>query len=150
MLVPGRSQWYGVPSALMLPGRRRCCVAQVCLDDARRCVSWLSQGLRWAYGQTSPPQGRLDRAVNKPWLSLSDCTSSQNSDIFCRYLLSSSQHPLIPRLLIGMGTAKASKASRQHPSHDTSTPTWAAGEDNICHRATLLPPIPSLLWAPAL
>ena len=110
MVYPLRSCCLGFGTVRHCPVRRRCCVTPVSLDDACWCVSWLSQGSRWACGQTSPPQGRLDRAVNNMHLGSSYRTAlyPMHRDIFFRYILNSSPHALIPGLPVGPSGAKRS------------------------------------------
>ena len=87
------------------------CVAMDLSPAACRCVSFTSQGLRWASGQTSPRPGK--------GASIMDCMPfhCHYNDAFCHActlnigssLSHSSTYALIFRSHVAMGTSKASK-----------------------------------------
>ena len=86
----------------------RDCVAPASLDDACRCMSPPSQGLRWAFGQTSPLPSRVTTKLGHMHFSCR-YQAVPHRLIFGQSLISSFTRASISRPPVDMGTSKASK-----------------------------------------
>ena len=107
----------------------RDCVALASLDDACRCMSSRSQGLRWAFGQTSPLLSRAACIVGQMHLSCRYQAAPHPAHrlIFGQSLLNSSRRASIFRPPVDMGTSKASKRRQANrPGRHERLPSEAA------------------------
>ena len=118
------------------PVRCRCCVAPALLSSSTRAsISRLRVGMGTSKASKQRQAQRPNRRERAAHCRRGGVVAEEDpTSSFCQW---------VDRAVF------STAASRQCTSEDASVLAWAAGPDTICRHATLAPPIPPLLRAPA-